>query len=112
MTTNEDVLYLEDADLLLARGSNDFYEPIVHSINKDTGEGTELTRGDFFYDFLMFIKFSEKKKISSGKNIGKYKEGFAEIYQYYYAFKALGLASRMQAERLIGVFSRQALIGW
>ena len=56
----------------------------------------------------MFIRFSERKKIISGKNRGKLRDGFAETYQWVYALKALGITERMNAERLIGVFSRQS----
>ena len=56
----------------------------------------------------MFIKRSERKIITSGKNLGKYRDGFAEIYQYIYALKALGITARMNSEKLLGVFSRQS----
>lgn len=105
-----DTLYLKDYKMIMARGTTGFYEPIILNVEQDRSgnfSGQEIAKGSFYYDFLAFIKFSEKKIVTSGKDIGKVKEGFAEIYQYIYAFKALSIAERMNGEKLIGVFSRQ-----
>ena len=109
--SNEDTLYLEEGKMILARADTGFFEPIVYNVEETSDgsvQGVEINKGSFFYDFIMFIRFSERKKITSGKNVGKYRNGFLELFQYVFAFKALGMADRMMAEKLIGVFSRQS----
>ena len=105
-----DILYLKKEKLLLNRASTGFYEPIGYNVEAIDGffQGEEIVKNSFFHDFIMYIRFSERKKITSGKNRNKFRDGFAEIYQWVYAFKALGITRNMNAEQLIGVFSRQS----
>lgn len=108
--TSNDTLFLEKEKIYFSRASTGFYEPIAYDVQIEKGEmtGKEIKKGSFLFDFIMYIRFSERKKITSGKNRNKYRDGFAEIYQWVYAFKALGITARMNAEQLIGVFSRQS----
>ena len=105
-----DILYLENEHLLFNRASTGFYEPIGYNVINANGDlsGEEILKNTFFHDFIMFIRFSERKKITSGKKRNKMRDGFAEIYQWVYAFKALNITKNMNAEQLIGVFSRQS----
>lgn len=105
-----DILHLEDSNVIMAKANTGFYEPIAYDIKNINGEvqGKEICKGSFLYDFIMFIRYSERKEITSGKNVGKYKEGFLDLFQWVFALKALGVSERMMAEKLIGVFSRQS----
>ena len=105
-----DVLHLKDSNILMARASSGFYEPIAYNIKEIDGDvqGNEIVRGSFIYDFIAFIRFSERKEISSGKRVGEFKDGFLDLFQWIFALKALNLSERMMAEKLIGVFSRQS----
>ena len=105
-----DILHLEEAKILMAKSNTGFYEPIAYDTEVINGEiqGKEVCKGTFLYDFIMFIRYSEKKEITSGKNVGEYKEGFLDLFQWIFALKALGVSERMMAEKLIGVFSRQS----
>lgn len=105
--SSENTLFLEKEGIVMSRGSSGYFEPIAYNVD-EFGNGKEIVKGSFFYDFIMFIKYSERKLVSSGKNMGRYQEGFAEIYQYIYALKALAITGRMNSEKLIGVFSRQS----
>lgn len=101
---------MEDLGVLFVRASTSFFEPVAYDCKVVDGEiqGKEIKKGSFIYDFIMFIRYSERKKISSGKNFGKTKDGFLEIFQWIFALKALGMSERLMAEKLIGVFSRQS----
>jgi hypothetical protein len=107
---SKNTLYLNEEKILFGRAKSGFFEPMGYNVDIKDGEfvGEKITKGSFLNDFVMFIRFSERKKITSGKNRGKLRDGFAETYQWVYALKALGITERMNAERLIGVFSRQS----
>ena len=108
-------LYLKDYGVRFTRAKNGFFEPILRNIKKtNNGEmyGIEIVKGRIYYDFLMYIKYSERKIINTGKNIGQIRTGFAEIYQYIFAFKALSLMEKMNSDKLIATFARQAGKSW
>jgi hypothetical protein len=105
-----DTLYIEEMGVLFTRASTGFFEPIAYECKKVNGEiqGKEILKGSFLYDFIMFIRFSERKQKTSGKKFGEYKDGFLEIFQWIFALKTLSVSERLMAEKLIGVFSRQS----
>ena len=107
---NKNTLYLEKEKLLFGRARSGFFEPVGYNVENNNGDlsGEEIMKGSFFHDFIMFIRFSERKKVTSGKLRGTLRDGFAETYQWVFAFKALGITRNMNAEQLIGVFSRQS----
>ena len=105
-----DILHLKEGHILMARANSGFFEPIAKDIEYINGElqGMEITKGSFLYDFVAFIRFSERKEITSGKLLGQVKDGFLDLPQWVFSLKALDITSRMMAEKLIGVFSRQS----
>lgn len=107
---SNDTLYMEEIGVLFLRASTGFFEPVAYNCKIINGEiqGQEIKKGSFIYDFIMYIRYSERKQITSGKKFGKYHDGFLDLFQWIFALKALGMADRMQAEKLIGVFSRQS----
>ena len=107
---SNDTLYLQDIGVLFLRASTGFFEPIAYDCKIINGEiqGTEVKKGSFIYDFIMYIRFSERKKITSGKKFGTYHDGFLDLFQWIFALKALKITSKMNADKLIGVFARQS----
>lgn len=107
---SNNILYMQDIKTLFVRATTGFFEPVAYNCKEVNGEheGMEILKGDFIYDFLIFIRYSERKEKMSGKKLFKIEDGFLDVFQWSFALKALGLAERMDAEKLIGVFSRQS----
>ena len=105
----QDTVYLKDYKLLLARSDNGFFEPTHYDCEYVDGKliGAEIVEGDFLYDFIMYIRFSERKK-KIIKNKVYYTNGFFEIYQWVTAIHNLLSLSRENSQRLITVLARQS----
>jgi hypothetical protein len=107
----KETVFIKEHGILFARAENGFLEPthVNCEVDGDRFYGEEIVRGSFLFDFIMFIRFSERKKITSGKkNFGKFRDGFFEVYQWIIAIFMLFSISNMNADRIITVISRQA----
>jgi len=85
------------------------YEPIAYdgTIDKKTGEitATEIVKGDVFYDFIAFIRFSS---MIVNKRTGDKKPGSLDIYQWHISFVIIRAALSLGSQDTMCAISRQA----
>ena len=103
---------MEEAGLILSKNKLGYYEPVAYNVKEDDSgqmSGTDIVKGDIFYDFLTYIKQS----ITKFNTITKKNEvGFIELYQWWIAFRLIKNAIELKSEDVSVVIARQAKHIW